>query len=115
MPDVVFGMATYKGAISPLQLQNISEQETGQQNEPLNEDGDVNQIDLYGNKKVLNATGNVKEGADTSAIVRGGSLIVNGTTYKITQVTWGESPNANKTCQITAEAPVVSGSGGSST
>ena len=111
MSDVVFGLATYKGAISGLQLQNISEQETGQQNEPLNEEGGVNQIDLYADKMVLSATGNVVEGSDVSAIKRGGSLTVNGTTYKITNVTWGEGTAANKTCQITAEAPLAPPSG----
>ena len=114
MSDVIFGLATYKGAIAGLQLQNISEQETGQQNEPLNEDGAVNQIDLYANKKVLSATGNVIQGGNVSAIKRGGTLTVNGTVYKITNVTWAEGASANKTCQLTGEAPVAPPSGSGS-
>ena len=54
------------------------------------------------------ATGNVVEGSDVSALVRGGSLTVNGITYKITNVTDGEVVNGNKTYQITAEAPMRS-------
>ena len=101
----VFGLATYKGAIAALELQDVTYGESGSTNEPLTEDGDVEQISTYGAKVTIQANGNVKSGGDLSALVFGGTLTVDSIAYTITDVQIKESVTGSKTCSISGSAP----------
>ncbi len=103
MGKIESGLAEYKGAIAGLMLQTVSRQETGSQNEPMDESGNINQFDFYGNKEILNFTGGALKGSNLSAIKRGATLTISNVAYKITGVTENISVTGSRTYQITAE------------
>lgn len=102
---VVFGLATYKGAVTGLHLQTVTVQQTASTAEAINEDGDIEQIDIYGAKKQLQAEGNVVSGGDISALVVGGTLTVESVAYKIESVSIRETVTGHKTVTVSAVAP----------
>lgn len=111
MADIVLGLATYKGAIAALELQDVTYGESGSTIEPLNEDGNVNNVGTYGAKVTIQANGNVKSGSDLSALTFGATLTVDSIAYKITDVQIKESVTGAKTCSISGSAPKPAAAG----
>ena len=111
---VDFGLAEYKGALAGVHLQNMTIQETASTAEAINEDGDIEQIDIYGAKKQLQAEGTVITGGTISALTVGASLTVNNVTYKIENVSVRTSVTGHKTITVSAVAPhaINAGTGG---
>ena len=102
---IVMGLATCKGAIAALELQDVTYGESGSTIEPLKESGDVSDIGTYGAKLTIQANGNVKTGGDLAALTFGGTLTVNLVAYTITDVQIKESVTGAKTCSISGSAP----------
>lgn len=105
MADIVIGLATYKGAIAQLELQDVTYGESGSTVEPLNEDGDVNNVGTYGAKKTIQANGNVRADSVLTALTFGATLTVDSIAYTITDVQIKESVTGAKTCSVSASAP----------
>ena len=111
---VDFGLAEYKGALAGVYLQNVSVQQTSSQAEALNEDGDIEQIDIYGAKEQLQAEGTVITGGTISALAVGATLNVNGVDYKIENISIRNSVTGHKTITVSAVRPIAinAGTGG---
>lgn len=109
---IVFGLATYKNAVAGLHLQNVQYGETASTAEAIDEDGNIEQIDVYGKKRTVQAEGNVVSGGDLSALTVGGTVTIAGATYKIDKVDIKESVNGQKTCSFSGSAPMPVTSGG---
>ena len=109
--NVVFGLVTYKGAVTGLYLQDVQYGETASTAESLDEDGNVVQTDVYGKKRTIQANGNVKVGADLSALTVGGTITVDSVEYKIDKVDIKETVNGAKTCSLSGSAPMPVTSG----
>lgn len=105
--SIVFGLAEYKGAIAGVHLQTVNYSEQGSTAEAINEDGDVEQIDVYGAKRQIQAEGNVVEGSDLSALKVGAVLTVEGVEYKITDSTVRATGSGHKTISVTGVAPLT--------
>lgn len=102
---IVFGLASYKGIVAGVRLQRVTYSETASTAEALDEDGDIEQTDVYGKKKTLQCEGNVTaENLETLTV--GGTLTVNGEVFKIDNVSFTEANNAHKTASISASAPI---------
>ena len=112
MSNIVFGLATYKGAVTGLRLQNVQYGETASTAEAINEDGNIEQIDVYAKKRTIQADGNVVSGGDISALTVGGAVTIGGVDYKIDKVDIKESVNGHKTCSFSGSAPIPVSSGG---
>lgn len=108
---VVFGLAAYKGAVAGLKLQRVTYAEMASEADALDEDGDVEQTDVYGKKKTIQCEGNVTVGSDLSALTVGGELTVAGDTYKINNKQVVEQVNGHKTATISGSAPMKAGTG----
>ena len=109
---IVFGLATYKGAVTGLHLQSVTYTESGSTAEATDEDGNIEQIDMYAKKRTIQCEGNVTAAGDISALTVGGTLTVGGNSYTIDSVSVKESVNGHKTCSVSGSAP-ISGAGGS--
>lgn len=101
----IIGLVTYAGAVTGLEIQDVTYGETGSTIEPLTEAGNVDQIGVYGKKKTIAVNGNVKSGSDLSALTIGGTLTVDSVAYTITSVSVRESVTGAKSCSINGEAP----------
>ncbi len=101
----VIGLATYKGAVAGLEIQDVTYGESGSTVSPMTEDGLIDRISVYAKKKTIAVNGNVKEGADFSALTIGGTLTVDSIAYTITGVTVKEAVGGAKSCSINGEAP----------
>ena len=104
--SIVFGLAAYKGAVTGLRLQRVTYGETASTAEAMDEDGNIEQTDVYGKKKTLQCEGNVIEGNDFGNVKVGAELTVKGETFKIDNVSITESVNGHKTASISASAPI---------
>ena len=104
---VVFGLASYKGAVSGLRLQRVTYGESASTAEALDEDGNIEQTDVYGKKKTIQCEGNVAAGSDFALTV-GAELTVGGDKFKIDNVSITESVNGHKTASISGSAPIKS-------
>jgi len=109
--SVVFGLATYKGAVAGLNLQDVQYGETASTADALDEDGNVVQSDVYGKKRTIQATGTVKVDADLSALTVGGTITVDSVEYKLDKVDFKEATNTHKTCSLSGSAPMPVTSG----
>ncbi|MPN15875.1 hypothetical protein SDC9_163211 [bioreactor metagenome] len=105
MADIVLGLVTYKGAIAALELQDVTYSESGSTIEPLNEDGNVNNVGTYGAKVTIQANGNVRSDSVLTALTFGATLTVDSIAYKITDFQIKESVTGAKTCSISGSAP----------
>ena len=103
---IVFGFATYKGAVAGLRLQSVTYGETCSSVEAPDEDGNIEQIDVYAKKRTIQCEGNVLKDGDLSALTVGAELTVDGNTFIIDSVTIRESVNEHKTCSISGSAPI---------
>ena len=113
---VTFGLASYKGAVSGLHLQTVTYGETASTAEAIDEDGNIEQVDVYAKKRTIQCEGNVDADGDISALTVGGDLSVGGNTFKIDSVSIKESVNGHKTVSISGSAPIESsGTGGGGT
>lgn len=74
--------------------------------EAPDEDGNIEQIDVYAKKRTIQCEGNVLKDGDLSALTVGAELTVDGNTFIIDSVTVRESVNAHKTCSISGSAPI---------
>ena len=111
---VIFGLASFKSAVSGLHLQSVTYGETASSAEAIDEDGNIEQVDVYAKKRTIQCEGNVVESGDISALTVGGTLTVGGNTFTIDSVSVKESVNGHKTATISGSAPIEdSGSGGS--
>ena len=102
---IVFGLALYKGIVAGVRLQRVIYSETASTADSLDEDGNVEQTDVFGKKKTLQCEGNVTED-NLAALTVGGTLTVNGEDFKIDNVSFTEANNAHKTASISASAPI---------
>ncbi len=108
---IVFGLATYKGAVTGLHLQSVTYTESGSTAEATGEDGNIEQIDMYAKKRTIQCEGNVTAAGDLSALTVGGTLTVDSKEYTIDSVTIKESVNGHKTCSVSGSAPISSTGG----
>lgn len=104
--SIVFGLAEYKGVVTGLRLQRVTYGESASTAEALDEDGNIEQTDVFGKKKTLQCEGNVISGGDLANVKVGGTLTVKGDEYKIDNVSITESVNGHKTASISASAPI---------
>ena len=104
--SIVFGLAAYKGAVTGLRLQRVTYGETASTAEAMDEDGNIEQTDVFGKKKTLQCEGNVIEGNDFGNVKVGAELTLKGETFKIDNVSITESVNGHKTASISASAPI---------
>lgn len=109
---IVFGFASYKAAITGLHLQKVTYGEDGTVAEALDEDGYVEQQDVYGKKKTIQCEGNVVQGGDLSALKVGADLTVDSVTYKINRLSVVEAVNGHKVATIEGSAPMSAPGGG---
>ena len=108
---VVFGLASYKGAVSGLQLQRVTYGETASTADAINEDGNIGQTDVYGKKKTIQCEGNVTGGSGLAVTV-GGTLTVGGDNFTIDNVSITENVNGHKTASISGSAPMTATANG---
>ena len=109
--SIIFGLATYKNAVAGLHLTSVQYGETASTAEAVDEDGNVEQTDVYAKKRTIQAQGNVVSGGDISALTVGGTVTMGGTSYRITSVTKNEAPNQHATFSFNGEAPMVTSGG----
>ena len=50
---IVFGLAEYKGAVSGVRLQSVTYGESASTAEAMDEDGYIEQTDVYGKKRTI--------------------------------------------------------------
>jgi hypothetical protein len=112
MSGIVFGLANYKNAVAGLRIQDMTYGETASTAEAVDEDGNIEQTDVYGRKRTIQGNGNVVAGADLSALTVGGTITVDSIAYKIDKVDIKEGVNAHKTCSFAGSAPMPVTSGG---
>lgn len=110
--SIVFGLASWKSAVTGLRLQRVTYGEAASTAEALDEDGNIEQTDVYGKKKTIQCEGNVVADGDISALTVGGTLTVGGVTYTIDSVTVTESVNGHKTASINGSAPMTAAATG---
>ena len=108
---IVFGLASYKGAVSGLRLQRVTYGESASTAEALDEEGNIEQTDVYGKKKTIQCEGNVVEGGPFALTV-GGTLKVGSDNFKIDNVNITENVNGHKTASISGSAPMTSTANG---
>ena len=109
--SIVFGLAEYKGVVTGLRLQRVTYGESASTAEALDEDGNIEQTDVYGKKKTIQCEGNVVEGG-TFALTVGGTLTVGGDNFKIENVNITENVNGHKTASISGSAPMTATANG---
>lgn len=103
---IVFGLASFKGVVTGLHLQSVTYGEAASEAEALDEDGNIEQNDVYGKKKTIQCEGNVVAAGDISALTVGGTLTVDSVAYKINSVSVKEMVNGHKTASISGSAPM---------
>lgn len=108
---IVFGLSSYKGAVAGLHLQRVTYGESASTQDAIDEDGNIEQTDIYGKKKTIQCEGNVVEGG-TFALTVGGTLTVGGDNFKIENVNITENVNGHKTASISGSAPMTSAKNG---
>ena len=108
---IIFGLASFKGAVTGLHLTSVQYGENASTAEAVDEDGNIEQVDVYAKKRTIQAQGNVVSGGDISALTVGGTVTFGGKSYRITSVGCAEAPNAHKTFSLSGEAPMVTGGG----
>ena len=84
--SIVFGLASFKNAVAGLHLQSVTYSETASSAEAIDEDGNIEQIDMYGKKRTIQCEGNVVAEGDISALTVGGELTIGGKKYTIDNV-----------------------------
>ena len=102
---IVFGLASYKGAVTGLHLQRVTYSETASTQDAIGEDGNIEQTDVYGKKKTIQCEGNVVNGSGLAVTV-GGTLTVGGDNFTIDNVSITENVNGHKTASISGSAPM---------
>ena len=102
---VVFGLASYKGAVTGLRLQRVTYSETASTQDAIGEDGNIEQTDVYGKKKTIQCEGNVVDGSPLAVTV-GGTLTVGEDNFTIDNVSITENVNGHKTASISGSAPM---------
>lgn len=114
--SIVFGLASFKNAVTGLHLQTVTYGETASTAEAIAENGSIEQIDVYGKKRTIQCQGNVVEGGDISALTVGAKLTVGGKDYMIDSVSVTETVNGHKSASINGSAPMeaAEGDGGDS-
>lgn len=110
--SIIFGLATFAKAVTGLRLQSVTYGETASTAEAMDENGAIEQIDIYGKKKTIQAEGNVVEGGDLKALTIGASLTVSGDTFIIDSVSIKETNTGHKTCSLSGVAPMAAATGG---
>lgn len=108
---IVFGLASYKGAVTGLRLQRVTYGESASTAEALDEDGNIEQTDVYGKKKTIQCEGNVVDGS-SFALTVGAKLTVGGDNFTIDNVSITENVNGHKTASISGSAPMTSAKNG---
>ncbi|WP_288611597.1 hypothetical protein [uncultured Victivallis sp.] len=112
--SIVFGLASFKNAVAGLHLQTVTYGETASSAEAIDEDGNIEQIDMYGKKRTIQCEGNVVAEGDISALTVGGELTIGGKKYTIDNVSVREGVNGHKTASINGSAPMEAAEGGGS-
>ena len=110
--SIIFGLASYKNAVAGLHLTNVQYGESASTAEATDEDGNIEQVDVYAKKRTIQAQGNVVSGGNLSALTVGGTVTMGGKAYRITSVTKTEAPNQHATFSFNGEAPMEVTSGG---
>lgn len=108
---VIFGLASFKNQVAGLHLQTVTYGETASTAEAIDEDGNIEQVDVYAKKRTIQCEGNVVDGS-TLGLSVGGDLTVGGNIYKIDSVSIKESVNGHKTATISGSAPMTASGGG---
>ena len=108
---IIFGFAKYKGAVSGVRLQSVVYGESASTAEAMDEDGYIEQTDVYGKKKTIQCEGNVVDGSPLAVTV-GGTLTVGGDNFTIDNVSITENVNGHKTASISGSAPMTSTANG---
>ena len=109
--NIVFGLATYKNKVAGAHLSNLQFGETCSTAEAVDEDGNVEQIDVYGKKRTVSGQGNIVSGGDLSAMTVGGTLEFDNESYRLTSVGKAYGPNQHATVNFSGEAPMVTSGG----
>ena len=108
---IVFGLASYKGKVEGVHLTNLQVGETASTAEAIDEDGNIEQVDVYGKKRTVSGQGNAATGGDLSALTVGGTLEFDGDEYLITSAGRTYGPNNHATVSFSGESPMVSSGG----
>ena len=108
---IVFGLASYKGAVTGLHLQRVTYSETASTQDAIGEDGNIEQTDVYGKKKTIQCEGNVVDGSGFALTV-GAKLTVGGDNFTIDNVSITENVNGHKTASISGSAPMTATANG---
>ena len=103
---IVFGLAEYKGAVSGVRLQSVTYGESASTAEAMDEDGYIEQTDVYGKKRTIQCEGNGVQGGNVAALTVGGKLTVSGVEYTLDSVQFRSGNNAHKTASISGSAPM---------
>ena len=106
--SIVFGLAKFKEAVTGLHLQSVTHGETASSAEAIDEDGNIEQIDMYGKKRTIQCEGNVVSPESLTALTVGGKLTIDSKEYTIDNVSIKESVNGHKTVSISGSAPMDS-------
>lgn len=111
MSDIIrFGLVKYKGAVSGVRVQSVTYGETSSSAEATDEDGNIEQINVYGKKRTIQCDGNIIDDGDISALKVGASLTVDSQDFTIDSLSIREGVNTHSTISITGSAPIsVSG------
>lgn len=109
---ITFGLASFKGVITGLHLQSVTYGESCSTAEAVDEDGNIEQIDVYAKKRTIQCEGNVCADGDISALTVGSELTVGGNTFMIDSVSIKEGVNGHKTASISGSAPIPAEAGG---
>lgn len=112
--SIVFGLASFKNAVAGLHLQTVTYGETASSAEAIDEDGNIEQIDMYGKKRTIQCEGNVVAEGDISALTVGGELTIGGKKYTIDNVSVRTGVNGHKTASISGSAPMEPAGGSDS-
>lgn len=110
--SITFGLASFKKAVAGLHLQTVTYGETASTAEAIDEDGNIEQIDMYGKKRTIQCEGNVVAEGDISALTVGAELTIGGKKYTIDSVSVKEGVNGHKTASISGSAPMEASGGG---
>ncbi|MBP5532153.1 MAG: hypothetical protein J6Y54_09035 [Lentisphaeria bacterium] len=106
---IKFGLCEYKGAVAGLRLQSFSTDEDASEAEAMDEDGNIEQTDVYGKKETAQGEGNIIVGSDLSALTVGGTITVDSKVYRLTKVSKKHAVNQHATCSFTGVRPLTSG------
>ncbi len=109
--DEAEALRLFPGAVAGLHLTSVQYGETCSTAEAVDEDGNVEQVDVYAKKRTVSGQGNIVSGGSLAALTVGGTLEIGGQSYLITSAGKAYGPNQHATVNFSGEAPMVTSGG----